>query len=367
MIQGVIEGFFGKDWSFKERHLQLQFMKEFHYHAYIYAPKNDRKLRTDWQEKWTDFEVDELCALSKAAHDHEIKFGMGLSPINLYRDLKESQLHSLRLKVDQILEIGIDLLAVCFDDMKADVPGLAQLQVQLTHQIQSWCPHVEVILCPSYYSFDPILERVFGDRPVDYWTTLKEELNESIGIFWTGPQVCSTHYPLGHLSSVLALLGDRLHIWDNYPVNDGRQMVDYLHLKAPSGRDHLPQYTQAQWVNPMVQPFLSRFALAAMSQPHLYLPDSRERQSMIFRQVLEWEVSVLRDLPKRDDLLSSVSIWTEWLMDHLDLFQNRGLAVIPIAMRRELQQDLETCPFLFATEMRSWLNNNYAFDPACLT
>ena len=47
---GIIEGFFGRPWSWPERAAAIRFLRPYGYGFYLYAPKADPYLRRRWQE-----------------------------------------------------------------------------------------------------------------------------------------------------------------------------------------------------------------------------------------------------------------------------------------------------------------------------
>ena len=49
---GIIEGFFGREWQWEDRANYAEFLAQHHYDFYIYAPKSDKFLRTQWQQDW---------------------------------------------------------------------------------------------------------------------------------------------------------------------------------------------------------------------------------------------------------------------------------------------------------------------------
>src|SRR5690606_15582159 len=123
-----------------------------------------------------------------------------------------------------------DILCLLFDDMRGDIPHIARIQADLTRRATELSSASKVMLCPTYYSDDPVLEKVFGPRPQDYWPSLKREIDPEVDIFWTGPRVCSDSYPLAHLDEIAERLGRQPVLWDNYPVNDGAVKSRHLHL-----------------------------------------------------------------------------------------------------------------------------------------
>lgn len=73
------------------------------------------------------------------------------------------------------------------DDMKGG-PNLAETQIEIVEYVQ--CVTDKTILfCPTYYSDDPILDKVFGRRPSNYLEKIGT-LPQKVQIFWTGNFVC---------------------------------------------------------------------------------------------------------------------------------------------------------------------------------
>ena len=118
----------------------------------------------------------------------------------------------------------------------------------------------------TYYSLDPVLDRIFGTRPADYLATLGKVLDKDIEVFWTGEKVCSESYSLEHIEAIGQLLGRKPFLWDNYPVNDGPRMCKYLHLRPFTGRPAgLARLLSGHAANPMNQPELSKIPLLTLS------------------------------------------------------------------------------------------------------
>jgi hyaluronoglucosaminidase len=228
---GTIEGFFGKSWDWEARQQHLEFLAQHKYNFYIYAPKSDSHLRRHWQEDWNPETKQHLQGIANKCHELQLDFGIGLSPLEIYlnpsRDLREK----LQQRIEQINQLSPDILCILFDDMRGDIPNLAQLQIDIVHQAAAHSTAKRIIFCPTYYSFDPVLEKVFGQMPADYWSTLTQQLDKEIDIFWTGEKVCSIGYSQEHLRAVTELLGRKPFLWDNYPVNDGAVKSKLLHLR----------------------------------------------------------------------------------------------------------------------------------------
>ena len=120
--------------------------------------------------------------------------------------------------------------------MKGDLPELAARQAEIIDWIAARTAASRLIVCPSYYTDDPVLDRVFGQRPANYLADLGRALDPAIQLMWTGEEVCAREFSPGHLARVAEEMGRKPFLWDNYPVNDGPRMSRHLHLPAFTGR-----------------------------------------------------------------------------------------------------------------------------------
>ncbi|HRD26717.1 MAG TPA: beta-N-acetylglucosaminidase domain-containing protein [Caulobacter sp.] len=266
---GIIEGYYGKPWSWAERAEQVTFLAPHGYRFFMYAPKADAFLRKRWREAHPATEAAALAAVSAHCRSLGVRFGVGLSPFELYRDFGQAAKADLARKLAELDAIGIDDLGILFDDMRGDLPGLAQSQADILHWIAERTRAGRVIVCPTYYSDDPVLDRFFGERPANYLEDLGAALDPAIGVFWTGEEVCSAEYSPGHLARVAGQLGRRPILWDNYPVNDGPRMSNFLHLRAMTGRPAaIGRHLSGHAVNPALQPVLSRIPLLSLADSY---------------------------------------------------------------------------------------------------
>ncbi len=153
--------------------------------------------------------------------------------------------------------------------MKGDIPNLAERQADVFHRIADVSTARRFILCPTYYTTDTILERLFGTMPIGYWEDLGRRIGPDVDLFWTGPKVCSDEYPEPHLKDVADQLGRKPFIWDNYPVNDSERMSRYLHLRPFENRpSRLAEWAGGHAVNPMNQPWLSQIPLITLASSY---------------------------------------------------------------------------------------------------
>jgi hyaluronoglucosaminidase len=267
---GIIEGFYGKPWSWEERASAVGFLAPRGYRFFLYAPKADPFLRRRWQEDHPASMADGLRGLADACHAAGVRFGVGLSPYEIYRGFGAEARGALERKLAFLDDLGVDDLAILFDDMRGDVPRLAATQIEVVDWAAARTRATRVIVCPTYYTDDPVLDRVFGARPAGYVEALGEALDPAVEIFWTGEEVCSREISPGHLARVGDQLRRRPFLWDNYPVNDGQRMSQYLHLRGFSGRSAAcAPLVAAHGVNPALQPVLSRIPLLTLAERYL--------------------------------------------------------------------------------------------------
>jgi hypothetical protein len=198
-----------------------------------------------------------------------VRFGVGLSPFEIYRSFDAATKDDLARKLAELDAIGVDDLAILFDDMRGDLPGLARSQIEILDWIGGRTRASRLIFCPTYYSDDPVLERVFGAMPAGYLDEFGAGLDSSVDIFWTGEEVCSRAYGVHHLERVAHSLRRAPVIWDNYPVNDGPVMSMSLHLRAFTGRPaEMAPAIRGHAVNPANQAVLSRIPALTLAESY---------------------------------------------------------------------------------------------------
>ena len=265
---GLIEGFFGRPWSWEERHEAVRFLGQRGFSFYLYAPKADAFLRRRWQEPFPDDELKALGVFGDMCRGAGMKLGAGLSPFELHLHPDGDWQTVMAAKLAELDLAGIEHLALLFDDMRGDVPDLAERQAAIVHFAAERTRASRIVCCPSYYSDDVILDVAFGERPPLYLEQLGRLLDPAIDIMWCGEEVVSREYSPGHLAAIATLLGRKPFLWDNYPVNDGSRMSQHLHLRAFTGRPAaIGQHLAAHGINLASQPVLSRI-------PALTLADS---------------------------------------------------------------------------------------------
>lgn len=310
--------------------------------CYIYAPKKDSYLRKAWREPWPQDAYQPLLRLAQRCSETGLELGIGLSPFALYERYDAAGRRALRDRVQQINDLGDPTLALLFDDMPGGVSDLAAVQAEIAADVSDWSTSATVLVCPTYYSDDPVLDRVFGARPEGYLSELGGALPETCSLFWTGPQVCSESIAVSDLPTAPLRGGCDLALWDNYPVNDSRARSQQLYLSPLARRD--PQLAgEVGWhfCNAMNQPALSLPALASLAQ--LY---GREAPAA---------AQALTDAGINNALIQACA----------------PLADTPLnEVGHDAYERLIECakgPTMAARELAAFVAGRYTFDPDCLT
>ena len=349
---GIIEGFYGRPWTWGERSGYIPFMRRYGFSTYIYAPKADAYMRRRWRDPLPEGLEKKLTKLSLELRKEGREFGIGFSPYEIYLSPFDSETKSVLLHRLQAFDrIKPDILCILMDDMKGDVNSLATKQIEILNFTAANTRVKKIIFCPTYYSDDPVLEKLYGKMPDDYFSRLNAELDKKISIFWTGDLVCSRSFTEDYLQSVSLRLGRRPVIWDNYPVNDGPRMSPFLHLRAFTGRPAgMGAVIEAHIANPMNQAALSKIVLATLAESYRRGPQYNPVQAF-HRAAGSVTCREMADLLERD----------------LELFADKGLAAITPERRMELKRDYSEFrgshtndTAAAACEITDWLDGKYS-------
>ena len=292
--RGIVEGFFGPLWSMAHRKAMFEFGAARGMNTYLYAPKDDPYHRERWTEPYPRNQWQALLQLIRQAQARRIDFVYGFHPGKGLCFSDKTPVRTLLAKASRFYDAGVRTFAVLFDDIPSNLDSnkdrknfrqsLARAEGSWLQEIQATQPwrDVEWWICPSYYTADPLLARLFGPFEPDFLEILGEYLPPNVACFWTGPSVVSKRISLSQAQKTAKRLKHRLLLWDNYPVND-LSMRDELHLGPLQGRDpKLPRAVYAYLSNPLLQERLSFIPLATCfdyaADPAHYQPESSWRK-----------------------------------------------------------------------------------------
>ncbi len=341
---GIVEGFFGPEWSWASRHRFCESLPSYGGSFYIYAPKRDACLRRNWTQHHSDQTWTELKRLSRACCRHHVAFGVGLSPFELYANWSQGTKDLLREKLTLLHELNIQYLGLFFDDMKG-APDLADRQLEIVDYVRR-LTDTTILFCPTYYTHDPILDKIFGPRPPDYLEKIGH-LSADIQILWTGTKVIPPSITVTELDDVSTILRRKPFVWDNYFANDGPKQCKFLKLRPLEGRTPEAFQRSAGWAfNLMNQPCCSELVFAAAVE----CLNGGERSLDSFYRV------IARIAGPR----------FEFLLKHDGtLLMETGLDAIQPEKKRDLLTVLDNSRF--SQELLDWLEGRYMVGQECLT
>ncbi|AIQ49084.1 hyaluronidase [Paenibacillus sp. FSL R7-0273] len=286
-VRGIIEGFYGKPWSFEDRMDAVRYIAAHRMNTFMYAPKDDPYHRELWREPYPEEAFARIAELKQECDDQLVDFYYCISPGNDLQFRSKADFASLENKLAAMVSIGVRHFALLMDDIDYELSGdnlhylersgLAHAYVanHVYTYLNSQLPGFTLAMCPSEYW--------------SYWDTgykrdIREQLHASIKVFWTGysvfaPQIGSRHAQDNHRH-----YGHELWLWDNIPVNDAD--YDRLFLDPVRGRYSQLGRTghQAVVANPMVQWECSKITLNTLAH---YMWNSER-----YMPELSWELSV---------------------------------------------------------------------------
>src|SRR5690606_33117691 len=275
-----------------------------------------------------------------------VRFGIGLTPFGAHLGFDADARAALADKIAAIDAIGATELAILFDDMDGGPADLATRQAAIVDFAASRSRASRISVCPSYYSDDPLLDRVFGERPPRYLETLAAGLDPRIGVFWTGEEVCSREIAPGHLDAVANRIGRPPILWDNYPVNDGPTMSQRLHLRGFTGRNaRIGKSLAAHAVNPALQPTLSLVPLLTLVDCY------GDGDAYCYREAMDKALAEVLGEPLAD----LVRVDLKWLQDI-------GLDRLSMDEKDGLRARYQAVDHPAAREILAWLDGYWAIS-----
>jgi len=346
MELGLIEGFYGRAWSWPQRASVVTALAAHGYGTHLYAPKADVTLRANWRQPLPADWLQKIEAHQSVCAACGVQFGLGLSPEG-FNPGSASDWQQFEALITELNGLKLHALALLFDDPADRNPLSAQTQARLVQCGAAATNAAQLFVCPTWYSNDPVLERIYGPPPIDYLRQLGSEVDPSIQIFWAGEQICATEFKSQELEKIAEMLGRLPTLWDNYPVNDGPQMFGHLHLREPQHRpvDVLTSRINAHFVNPALQPTLTQIPAVALSTAYQSFSNGGE-------SVSENERFFRAARTCASDTLSR-QIWRD-----LPVLQDAGLETLG-ATKSELVKRYSEFPEPAAQEIVLWLNGHW--------
>ena len=281
-LRGVVEGFYGKEWTAEERADVLGFCHSNNLNAYIYAPKDDPYHRNKWRNPYPAKKLAALGNLVAVARQNNVRFIFAVSPgldLNYHGAKGEEDFGLLMSKFDAMYQIGVRDFAIFFDDLKdknnthhengkAQAGFLNRVQKELCGRYRDVA---SLLTVPTeYYRFDMLND---AGEATGYTKDFAGTLNKEIIVLYTGDGVVCDGISEESYQAANKIYGRKLGIWWNYPVNDYDVTPDSKRKRnrkvsrnaklALGAIEKLPaSHAPAIFFNPMSQYNMSKIALA---------------------------------------------------------------------------------------------------------
>jgi len=125
--------------------------------------------------------------------------------------------------------LGVKWFCVSLDDITRgiDPKGQSRLLNKLLKRLRAGDPAAQLITTLPYYWGT-------GEGHRGFLETVAAELHPDVYVFWTGNSVVPAQITRAAAEKYKSLVGHRLIIWENYPVNNG---TPTLHLGPVTGRE----------------------------------------------------------------------------------------------------------------------------------
>jgi len=279
-LRGVLEGFYGRPWSWAERERMIDFMAEVGLNIYCYAPKNDPIHRGRWREPYLPEEIERFGQLATRCALRGVEFNFGLSPLKMhYSD--PADLEILVEKFRRLYEVGVRSFGLLLDDMpdkfnhEDDAARFASIGHGHVWVVNTVVDRLKALGGIDRLIFTPTEYHGTGVSP--YLETLGKGLYPDVDLFWTGGEVCSQFLRTPDARVISETLKRPVLYWDNYPVNDLEMHFD-PHLRPFRGRDgDLDAACKGIVANGSLQPEAAKIPLYTLSMymkaPQQYNPD----------------------------------------------------------------------------------------------
>lgn len=261
-FRGVVEGFYGKPWSFDDRKSIIKFMGEHNMNTYLYAPKDDAKHRELWRELYTDEEKEDFCSLISCSQESNVHFVYAISP-GLDYDFGDKYMiekEKLIAKLDSMVTLGVRHFALLLDDIPDRSAKNAFNHAKLVNDFRAEFfqkhPDLPELICIFTEYFD-------GYITEEYTYTVAKHINKDVIIMWTGPSL-DIQMPSNGFDKPNALYGRKMLLWWNYPAND--YCPENLTTDAAQGLSPaLPNAIRGILSNPMNQAEAAKIPLFTLS------------------------------------------------------------------------------------------------------
>jgi AraC-like DNA-binding protein/mannose-6-phosphate isomerase-like protein (cupin superfamily) len=191
--------------------------------------------------------------------------------------------------------------SICMDDTGWGAGGPAASGFSHARLVNTIFSRLRAADPDSQFAFCPVI--CWGDATNpehrEYLGVLAREMHPDVYVFWNGDGIVTPRITRVAAESYKRIVGHRLFLWDNYPVNDGSPT---MHLGPVSGRESdLCEVIDGYLSNPMhTQNQMNRVPLATCADyaynPREYNPAKSIGQAILRLGKTPAQQSVIKDL-----------------------------------------------------------------------
>ncbi|MDQ0643112.1 beta-N-acetylglucosaminidase domain-containing protein [Microbacterium murale] len=271
--RGIIEGFYGEPWSHAERLAAVAFAGRLKLNSYVYAPKDDPFHRERWREPYPSEDLTRLVDLAEEGAKHGVDVVVALHPAGSMVFADDAEHELLASKARQLLDAGIPDVALLFDDVpptpvherdKArfgeDDAALGEAHALTIRRFQdavgSHLSDGHLLVVPMDYA---------GTAASEYRTAFAAGLPDSVLVWWTGADIVVGEITRQDIDAAAEVFGDRLLLWDNFPVNDFDRGRAFLGPLLGRTTEVAGSVLHGAWSNPMVEYVPGGFGIASFA------------------------------------------------------------------------------------------------------
>ena len=183
---GYIEGYYGRMLSWEERGRILSGLERHNLNSFFYCAKEDSFHRTNWKESYSDDWMNQFKVFISMANKKNIKIIFGISPGLGFTH--STDINLLINKIKSIQSIGIEHVAILFDDLFQNSSGVTHAEI--VNQCVDEFKTISFLTVPQEYSLSQAKPDILTSL---YLKDFNETLNPKVPIFWTGNQVVSKY------------------------------------------------------------------------------------------------------------------------------------------------------------------------------
>jgi protein O-GlcNAcase/histone acetyltransferase len=230
-VHGYAEGYYGRLFTWDERHKLIDTLSSNGQNTYYYAPKEDALHRWQWRTAYSDPWLDEFATFCTYADQHGVSVVAGVAPgldFN-FKDLPDgSDYQALSHKSRALLDAGADHLSLLLDDIDEDFHSRCG---RFSSEGQAHATLANVLADELGISIW-VTPRIYADELIvsdaAYLPDFLETLHELHTVLYCGSDVVSRHASVSPLHRLCQTRSQsrkpaqtcQTVLWDNLYAND---------------------------------------------------------------------------------------------------------------------------------------------------